>query len=343
MFKRICSISQLVRLLSIAAVVLAAGAFAPAIASAARQAAPVELTLSFTGLEDLGPNWAYEGWLIVDGAPVSTGIFAVDSSGKPSGTRFSVDVSDLSKVGTFVLTIESAPDSDPGPSAVHVLGGDFVNGAAKLSAGHAAALGDDFTSATGQYILAAPSAGASGSYQSGIWWLDPAAGPGPALHLPTLPAGWVYEGWVAGPDAPISTGRFALASGADSDSAGPTGGPDATPPFPGQDFANPVIDLTSGYAAVISIEPEPDNSTAPFAFKPLVDSAINDVGEGVLQAMANNVAAFPTGSATLGGGQAPSVLPVAGGESRPPVLPLLILAAGLLALGAALKLRLRTR
>lgn len=342
MFKRIHNIPQLVRLLSIAAVALAAGAFAPAIASASRQAAPVELTLSFTGLEDLGPNWAYEGWLIMDGVPVSTGIFAVDSSGKPSGTRFTVDVSDLSKVGAFVLTIEPAPDSDLGPSAVHVLGGDFVNGTARLSAGHVAALGDDFTSASGQYILAAPSAGTGGSYQNGIWWLDPAAGPGATLDLPTLPAGWVYEGWVVGPDGPISTGRFASVSGADSDGAGPTGGPDATPPFPGQDFVNPAIDLTSGYATVISIEPEPDNSPAPFAFKPLVDQSINDVGEGVLQSMGNNASTFPAGTATIGG-QAPSVLPVAGGDSSAPVLPLLLLAAGLLALGAALKLRLRTR
>ena len=343
MFKGIHNLSQLARLLSIAAVVLAVGAFAPGIASAARQAAPAELTLSFTGLEDLGPNWAYEGWLIVDGAPVSTGIFAVDSSGKPSGTRFTVDVSDLSKVSAFVLTIEPAPDSDPGPSAVHVLGGDFVNGAARLSAGHVAALGDAFTGAASQYILAAPSGGASGSYQTGIWWLDPAAGPGPTLDLPALPAGWVYEGWVVGPDGPISTGRFTSASGADSDGAGPTGGPKATPPFPGQDFVNPALDLTSGYAAVISIEPEPDNSTAPFAFKPLVDSVIDDVGEGVLQAMANNAGAFPTGSATFAGGQAPSVLPVAGGDNSVPVVPVLILAAGLLALGIAFKLRLRTR
>ncbi len=343
MFGKFRTVSQSIRLLSIAAVILAAGAFAPSIAAAAQQAAPVELTLSFSGLEDLGPNWAYEGWLIVDGAPVSSGIFAVDSSGKPSGARFTVDVSNVSKVNAFVLTIEPAPDSDPQPSAIHVLGGDFVNGTARLSAGHAAALGNDFSSATGSYILAAPSASANGSYKNGIWWLNPAAGPGPSLNLPTLPAGWVYEGWVVGPDGPISTGRFASASGADSDAAGPTGGPNAVPPFPGQDFANPPIDLTSGHAAVISIEPEPDNSTAPFAFKPLADNAIDNVGEGALQSMSNNARAFPTGAAALGGGQAPVVLPVAGGDNSVLVLSLLTLAVGLLALGVAFKLRLRPR
>ena len=339
MLKRFHTVSQFTRLSLTAAIILATGVFVPSVAFAA----PVELTLSFTGLEDLGPNWAYEGWLIVEGAPVSTGIFAVDGSGTPSATRFSVDVSDVSKVSAFVLTIEPAPDSDPKPSAVHVLAGDFTNNAARLSAGHAAALGDSFSSAAGKYILAAPSAGAGGSYQTGIWWLDPAAGPGPALSLPALPDGWVYEGWVVGPDGPISTGRFTSANGADSDGAGLTGGPNAAPPFPGQDFANPPLDLTSGHAAVISIEPEPDNSTAPFAFKPLVDQSIADVGEGVLQSMSNNASAFPTGTATLGGGQAPAVLPVAGGDNRVPVLSLLALAAGLLALGAAFRPRMRPR
>ena len=47
-----------------------------------------------------------------------------------------------------------------------------------------------------------------------------AGGPGPILDLPTLPAGWVYEGWVVGPDGPVTTGRFTMASGADSDGDG---------------------------------------------------------------------------------------------------------------------------
>ena len=40
------------------------------------------------GLEDLGAGWAYEGWLIVDGAAVSSGIFTVASDGSLSQTRF---------------------------------------------------------------------------------------------------------------------------------------------------------------------------------------------------------------------------------------------------------------
>ena len=119
-----------------------------------------QLHLSFAGLENLGPGWAYEGWLIVDGAPVSTGAFTIDDSGTPSATIFAVHASDASKATAFVLTIEPSPDMEPAPSAVHLLGGDIVDGSADLSVGHAAALGNDFAGASGSYILSAPSGGA---------------------------------------------------------------------------------------------------------------------------------------------------------------------------------------
>jgi hypothetical protein len=152
---------------------------------------------------------------------------------------------------------------------------------------------------SGAYILAAPSGGGSAPYANGIWWLDPSAGPGPSLVLPELPTGWVYEGWVVGGAGPISTGRFTSASGEDSDGTGPDAGPNPGPPFPGQDFVDPAIDLTSGYVAVISVEPEPDNSSGPFTLKPLMDRVIDDVGEGVLQPMSRNPAALPSGMAAL--------------------------------------------
>ncbi len=262
----------------------------------------VSLALDVSGLEDLGADWAYEGWLIVDGAPVTTGTFTVGEDGTPSVSNFIVDSIDLNDTSAFVLTIEPDPDLDPAPSATHILAGNVENNAATLTVGHPAALGDDFTSATGDYILAAPtSSGADGAtHVNGIWWLDPDGGPGASLDLPTLPAGWAYEGWVVGTDGPVSTGTFTDVAAADSDAGGPNAGPNAAPPFPGQDFINPPTDLTSGYVAVISIEPSPDNSPAPFTFKPLVDGDIEDVGGGTLQSMANNAAAsFPTGSITI--------------------------------------------
>ena len=258
-----------------------------------------ELTLDFTGLTDLGEGLSYAGWLIVDETPVSTGVFTVDGNGIPSETTFVVNASDLESATAFVLTVEESPDPDPAPSAIKLLGGEFVNGTAILTSAFPAALGDDLSGTAGSYILAAPSAGEGGEYTSGIWWLDPAAGPGPSLDLPDLPEGWAYEGWVVGPDGPISTGRFTSASGADSDGAGPTAGPNEAPPFPGQDFVDPRLDLTSGYMAVISIEPEPDTGPEPFLIKPLVDMMIDDTGEaGVLQTMENVAGSLPRGTAT---------------------------------------------
>jgi hypothetical protein len=278
---------------------LVVGALAAFLAAAPLAAAQqVEFRLAFDGLGDLGPSAHYEGWVIVDGTPISTGSFTV-SNGVPSRDRFSAMVDDPTHISAFVLTIEPTPDPDPAPSATHYLAGTFDGPRATLTVAHPAALGNDFLGAAGAYLLAAPTGGSTASYKNGIWWLDPTAGPGPTLTLPTLPAGWVYEGWVVGPSGPVSTGRFTMATGADSDGPGPAAGANQAPPFPGQDFVNPATDLTMGYAAVITVEPDPDNSPAPFTLKPLVDSSIDDTGSGVLQMMANNAASFPTGTATM--------------------------------------------
>jgi hypothetical protein len=208
-------------------------------------------------------------------------------------------VDNPSNVSAFVLTIEPAPDPDPAPSAVHLLGGTFTQGTATLSTGHMAALGSDFANAMGDFILAAPTGGPGTPHRWGIWWVDPGAGPGPSLQLPTLPTGWVYEGWVVSPDGPISTGRFQMPSGADSDRGGPMAGGGEAPSFPGQDFVRPPMDVTDNHLAVITIEPVPDNSPAPFGLKPLVDTSIADNGMGVPQLMTNNATAFPAGTARL--------------------------------------------
>ncbi|MBD3257802.1 hypothetical protein GF377_05160 [candidate division GN15 bacterium] len=256
------------------------------------------LELSFDGLTDLGPDFVYEGWVIVDGSPVTTGTFTVDGSGMPSQTQFWVDADDLAHASKFVLTIEPAVDPDPAPASTHYLSGDFLGNNAELTTADPAALGSDFMSASGSFILNTPSTGSDDTdYDAGIWWLDPMAGPGATLDLPTLPAGWVYEGWVVGPGGPVTTGRFTDPAMADEDGAGSTSGPDGFPPFPGQDYIDPLMSLI-GYAAVITVEPMPDNSADPFALKPLVDGNIEDVGIGVLQSMMNNAGTFPTGSAS---------------------------------------------
>ena len=186
---------------------------------------------------------------------------------------------------------------------MHILAGDFSGTSADLTVGHGAALGNDFTSAAGTYILATPTDGMNNNERSGVWFLDPTAGPGPGLELPTLPAGWKYEGWAVINGTPVSTGTFTDVTAAD-EGAAYSGAMDG-PPFPGEDF---IVNAPSGLSfptdlrgatAVISIEPSPDNSAAPFLLKPLVSPIDASADDHTPFGMSNNATATnPTGTAT---------------------------------------------
>jgi hypothetical protein len=254
----------------------------------------LSIGVMFEGLESLGEDFVYEGWLITEEGPVSTGRFEIDEDGMAWPNTFALEAHLEEDASLFVLTIEPAVDDAPGPTAVHILAGEILDGAADLSIGHGAALGTDFVDAEGMFILKTPTTGDTDEDDNqGIWWADPAAGPGPTLSLPELPEGWIYEGWVVGADGPISTGTFLFGDEADSDGPGATAGPDGSPPFPGQDFIWPAMELI-GFKAVISVEPVPDNSDHPFLLKPLFGD-VEDVGGGVLQPMVNKAENAPTG------------------------------------------------
>jgi hypothetical protein len=258
--------------------------------------------LSISGLEDLGSDAAYEGWLIVNGAAVSSGVFTVDGSGDLSKTSFEVSKSDLESASTFVLTIEPVPDNDPTPSKVHILAGDFNGAMASLAIDHGAALNSSFSSAAGKYILATPTDTSSNNEESGIWFLDNSSGsPAVGLTLPTLPDGWAYEGWTVISGEPVSTGTFTMVDAADD--AAPYSGSMSGPPFPGEDFLNNApgsltfpTDIRGG-KAVISIEPVPDNSPNPFLLKPLIGDIPANAAVHTVQSMGQNLS-FPTGNAT---------------------------------------------
>ncbi len=262
------------------------------------------LEMNFTGLEDLGSDYAYEGWLIVDGAPVSAGIFTVNEAGIPSASSFEMDIATLENATAYVLTIEPSPDNDPAPSKVHILAGDFNGNTSTLGVDHPSAIATDFKASTGKYILATPTdGGGMDNEESGVWWLDPAAGPGPGLSIPALPEGWEYEGWAVINGVPVSTGKFTMASGNDDFSG--FSGTSAGPAFPGEDFLmNAPSGLTfptdlTGATVVISVEPKPDNSPAPFLLKPLVSAVPSGAMTHSALDMTNNAEATnPTGTIT---------------------------------------------
>jgi len=266
-----------------------------------------QLNLNFSGLEDLGDGYAYEGWIMVDGAPKTTGVFTVDAAGNPSQTTFDLNEEDIEKATAFILTIEPSPDPDPSPSDVHILAGDFSTDNASLTVDHGAALGTDFSGAEGSYIIATPTDGADNYEDSGVWFLDLTSGsPAQGLTLPTLPSGWAYEGWAVIDGTPVTTGTFTSAAGMDN--AAPYSGDQPGPPFPGEDFlTNAPAGLTfptnlQGATIVVSVEPVPDNSTAPFTLKPLVGMTASDAAVHSTLSMANNATATnPTGTATKTG------------------------------------------
>jgi hypothetical protein len=259
---------------------------------------PDMLTLSFSGLEDLGSEYAYEGWLVVEGLPISTGTFTVDEGGNISPSEFHIDPANLSAATEFILTIEPSPDADPGPSRTRYLAGDFASDA-RLTVDHLDALRSNFLSAAGSYLLETPTtADDPDDYGQGIWFAIPSVEPpwGALLQLPAIPRGWIYEGWVIGPEGPISTGKFDATGYPDRDGAGPAAGPDQAPQYPGQDFIDPPISLF-GYQVAVSIEPDPDNDPGPFTLQPLIALEMEDFEMGMPQPMTNNAGSFPTGMA----------------------------------------------
>ena len=246
------------------------------------------MSLKFTGLENLGADYVYEGWIMVDGAPVTAGRFSVNDKGEMSQAVFAVSAANAAKAKAYILTIEPAKNDLPAPTDTHVLAGDIgVSGAGNLETKHPAALGTDFSAAAGVYMLTTPTSAVTNDEDQGIWWVNMTSGtPVAGLNLPVLPKGWKYEGWIVDGSGPVSTGTFTSVTGADSDGSGPAAGKDAVAPaFPGQDFITPAKKLP-GKMAVISIEPFPDNSPAPFAIKPLQHLIANDLAPK-LQNMAN--------------------------------------------------------
>lgn len=246
-----------------------------------------ELELDVSELEDM-KGQHYEGWLIYPSGPVSTGRFNI-KDGKVMEVSASGEYRRIHSTNSiythkitnnkflipdaFVLTIEPNGDLDESPSEIHLVAGSFSGNRAYATTDHPAALGVDFFAASGSLVLATPSNGPS-THNQGIWYLIADVDKTPSLDLPTLPAGWVYEGWIVDTvsGAINSTGTFRDPAGADSDLAGgvKAGLLGTGPARPGQDFINPGIVLNDGnHVAVISVEPYPDFDARPFSMKPL--------------------------------------------------------------------------
>jgi hypothetical protein len=268
---------------------------------------PHRIRLEVTALERLDGAF-YEVWVVAGERKLSAGSFNVSSDGElvdgfGHDARF-FSRRDPRSADAIVVTIEPLPDRDPGPSGIVVLTGrPRRDGTARLR--FPVRLGD----ASGSFILATPTDASNANETAGVWFLDPAAGPGPSLDVPALPDGWVFEGWGVTQGTALTTGRFVSPSGADD--AAPFSGPQRGPPFPGEDFLNNLpagvvapVDLADGESAVVlTLEPDlagtDPTGAGPFSIKPLLTNVPEGAADHTSTALVLDLSTIPSGSATF--------------------------------------------
>ena len=232
------------------------------------------LKLSLSGIEPLESGLVYEGWIMVDGTPVSTGRFNTKAT-ETTNKEFSVLAENLDEATAFILSIEKETGDEPAPSNTKILSGNFIANAAALTINSMVGNFVDTTNQfSGSFVTATPTDNTdgidNGNNEFGIWFIKNPTTAG-LINLPTLSAGWKYEGWVIFDGTPATTGQFTRANGVDS--ASPYSGNEPAPLFPGEDFLSNLPagvdgDVT-GNKVVISIEPDfTVDSDKPFYFKP---------------------------------------------------------------------------
>lgn len=265
------------------------------------------VTIDISGLERLENGAEYQAWISNGAEVISLGRFTDVNFPK----SFEALTGDVEGATQFLLSVEPGNDSSAEISQSILLSGDFVGNAATVDVSQNFG---SYTSASGQFVLQTPTDNVSTNENSGLYWYVPGTGQ-PGLKLPTLPAGWKYEGWVTVPgasgDVDLSTGRFTNVNNADeSDPFSLNINP--APDFPGEDFINEnvlsaygvnTLPNLVGKQVFITIQPIFDNtssssSISPFVLRPLVGTVTQEAGSSVTNTMQINTASFPVGRVT---------------------------------------------
>ncbi|WP_405327797.1 anti-sigma factor [Leeuwenhoekiella sp. LLG6367-2.1] len=263
-----------------------------------------DITLqSITLLPSLEENSQYEVWLTSGGEDISLGKFRSLSNGQ----TFSAASSSVENASAFKISLEPGNDPSDDISNTVILSGSFNGNSADLTIANSIG---NFSNASGIFTLWTPTDSDANNNQNGVYWLNPNNGnPQAGLNLPTLPAGWRYEGWVTVPNANnqsvnLSTGRFSSPTGRD-ETAAYSSQVNTAPQFPGEDFVNQSILGQLGFNLLpdlrlkkvfISVEPEPDNNYAePFVIQPLINPRSTNSLYPTTQTMDLNTLSFPRG------------------------------------------------
>ena len=272
------------------------------------EAAKVQVRLELEGLSPLVDGFHYQAWAKVGFEFIPSPSFNVNESGSFTNTAgqliqssfiFPVDISDATEV---FITIEDKKDSDEFPSDTVVLAGDVVGSTVTLSQSHTRSLGRDFSGENGSFMLFTESDDPAGNETSGLWFTTGSAGNLSAgLSLPSLPDGWIYEGWVDTGSAVLSTGQFSTNAG--HDSARPFSLPDV-PAFPGEDFlVDPPAGITfpldlSGAAVSVTVEPFPDDTADSYGIRILSGTVPAPAVAATVYSLGPDFTG-PTGTATI--------------------------------------------
>ncbi|NNE44705.1 MAG: hypothetical protein HKN12_10880 [Gemmatimonadetes bacterium] len=287
---------------------------------------PGAITLTATAFPAFAQSEGhFELWIAFGAGPVSAGRFKVREGGAIVGTdyqptSFAVDAADpavpvdgegrirWSAASEVLVSVETSNVPAPRPARITpgpvLLGGTFLNGSAGLSPTHAGAIGENFGSASGSFVLATPSTQTTADETNGVWFVSPGGGSA-SLALPDLAGDWIYEGWVTNNSAgTASLGRFRSATAADTDGAGPLDGvpPTDAPgyPFPGSDFpfADPGVTLAAG-SVFVTAEPVGNaDGDGPFFLELMGAPVPGGATPGTSIAM-NGTASFPTVTVTV--------------------------------------------
>jgi hypothetical protein len=208
---------------------------------------------------------AYELWVTTETEDISLGKFILNAEGELENSIGVIEDSIfplpelVEEVRGGKITISESLDPRTEDNVLF-LEGDLSKDRVAL------AFPQSFQEASGRFMLATPTDNNTLiNERSGLWFGDVLRN-NPALDLPALPDGWVYEGWaVLEENVTLTSGRFINDSSPDrfagfSDTQG------SAPGFPGEDFLKdpPVavfpdlsfpLDLAGGRVE-ITIEPE---------------------------------------------------------------------------------------
>tara|TARA_Y100000815_G_C13343298_1_gene500950 strand:- start:528 stop:1433 length:906 start_codon:yes stop_codon:yes gene_type:complete len=259
------------------------------------------LTLNTFNLGELPNNAEYEAWLVSNGENISLGKF----NGNASEKTFRVSLERADAATQFLISIEPGNDPSGEISNTILLSGPFSGNSASLNINNAIA---NLSGISGAYTLMTPTDNNSSNEQSGFYFYNPTSGTA-ALNLPTLPDGWMYEGWVTlpkqgGGTVNLSTGKFTSPEGRD-EFDGYSSNTNTSPSFPGEDFlstqflslqgVSTPVDIR-GKKVFISIEPatDPDELT-PFYIQPLINNLTGQDLAPAMNTMTVNSASFPQG------------------------------------------------